>query len=207
MTVQDEKNQLKKAHLLVTFTASCRRFLSMAQVVHDATGPWLRGGRAKDIIGSSQSNAEAITEICLKLLRGLAAGQLLLRVKSDSLHKYDSLRREAMVGGEDSHEPRLDDPSEELLSLVCSAAQETADHMRSVWDAPPRWVIDQSLESDGKHRDFTLRSMDYARWQILKEFAKLVNIFDDHDDPASDEPCEAWQRDALAMDMMDQETR
>jgi len=65
---------------------------------------------------------------------------------------------------------------------------------------PPQWAVDLSVHEGGGLLDYRIRAVDYSRWQILKEFAKLVTIFDDHDVPYSSDECEAWEMDALAID-------
>ncbi len=71
--------------------------------------------------------------------------------------------------------------------------------IRSFWDSPTEWCSCQPLENKNEFLDYELRCLDYHRWQIVKEFAKLIAIFDDHDDAESGEPCEAWLRDREAI--------
>jgi hypothetical protein len=183
----------------VRFVAACRRFLSMAQVVHDVTGPWLRGGRAKDIIESSESSTEAISEICTSLLKHFRVVQESLGMKSDVPRK-ERLCRHANQEAGDSAKAKFGDMTQGLLSLVNELTLETANHIRSIGSIPPDWVAKRGLDRDEGLLEFTLRSLDCTRWQVLKEFAKLVNIFDDHEDSNCLRPSEAWRRDQAALD-------
>ena len=199
MTFQDEKNQVDHTHPAITLTASCRRFLSTAEVLHDATRPWLQGGRAKDLIESSESTAEAISDIAANLLKQISVAQALLGLQSDAPHEYERLCEKANQEASDSATSKLDDTSHELLSLVTRFARETADHIRSVRTIPPSWAGKQEVDRDVDRLALVIQSLDYVRWQILKEFAKLVVIFDDHEDPDSDDPSEAWRMDREVM--------
>ncbi len=71
MNKEHESNELTHAQLMVRSVATFRRLMFTAAVLRDVTGPWLAGGRAKDIIESSESDAEAVTEICANLLGNL----------------------------------------------------------------------------------------------------------------------------------------
>lgn len=199
MKHKDEGNEQTHTSLMVRFTAVCRRFLSMTEVVHDATGPWLRGGRAKDVIQSSEVNAEAIEMACIGLLRSLALGHTLLQVNSASLQEVEALCLTFEQRQDENHAgPKLHDTSEQLLSLTSDVCRETAELIRSFWDSPTTWCSSQALENDDERLHNVLTSLDYTRWQILKWLAKLVIIFDDHDCSDSDKPCEAWQKDQAA---------
>ena len=199
MTFQDNKDQLTQTHIFVRFTAVCRRFKSMAAVLHDATRPWLQGARAKDLIESSESSADAIREICFNLASDLSAAQMTLGIKSDSLSQFHSSGPTTDQEVQVPVKWKLYERSQMLFSLVCDGARETADLIRSFWDSPARWCSSPALENDGKHLATVVLALDYTRWQILKELAKLVAIFDDHEDRDSDEPCEAWRMDQSAM--------
>lgn len=199
MKQEYESNDLTHANLMVRFTAVCRRFMSTTEVVHDTIGPWLRGGRAHDIIKSSDINGEAIGVIAVNLLKYLKVGQTLLQFESESLKKFDTLCSTAEQRCEDLSKSELCDTSQELLSLVRDGARETADLIRSFWDSPTTWCSSRALENNDERLDHVLRSLDYMRWQILKGFAKLLIIFDYQDDPHSDEPCAAWEKDKAGM--------
>jgi len=173
---------------------------STTQVVSDTTRPWDRGGRAKDIIESSERDAEAIGEHSLRLVRHLEVARMLLRMESDVHRESDRLGEKADEEADDSSKAEFRATSHQPLSLMSRFAKEIADQARSVVITPTEWLAKQGLDRDIDHLEFVLRSLDYARWQILKDFAKLVNIFDDHDDPDSNEPCEAWRKDQAAMD-------
>ena len=201
MTFQEENNPTTGPHPYVRFIAVCRRFMSTAEVIDDTVGPWVKGGRAKDLIEASVSNAEAITEACEKLLNNMKSVQTVLEIKSAAFDEYASLRHQAQETGGDKAPFKLDDIAPKLLSLVCSGARETAGQIRSFWNSPTTWCGCRALEQDDKHLHYVLGFVDYMRWQILKEFAKLVTIFDDHDDPDSNEPCEAWEKDRAGMDI------
>lgn len=199
MKQEHESNDLTHAKLMVRFVATSRRFMSMAEVLRDVTEPWLGGGRARDIIESSESDAEALTEICAKLLGNLTIAQALLRIKSPTLSEDTQKRRQAIESGDDSVEPHPNDHAQRLLRLVCDSFGETADMIRSFWDSPTEWCCSRALDNKDEVLDHVLRSLDYYRWQIVKEFAKLIAIFDDHDHADSDEPCEAWDGDREAI--------
>jgi hypothetical protein len=201
MKCQDASNQMTQTHPYVRFTAICRRFMSMSEVLDDTVGPWVRGGRAKDLIEASERNAEAMTEACEKLLNYMTHVQTVLEIKSAALDEYDSLRQQARKSGRDKPPFELDSIAPKLLSLVCNGARETAGLIRSFWNSPTSWCGCRALEQDDKHLHYVLGLVDYMRWQILKEFSKLVIMFDDHDDPDSNEPCEAWEKDRTGMDI------
>jgi hypothetical protein len=198
MTCQEEENQLKHTHPLVTFTSSCRRFLATAEVVYDTTNPWLKGGRAKDIIESSQTVAEAIGAASANLIKHMSVAQVLLGLQSDAPHEYGGLSLKERHEAEDLAKLKLGTTAHELMSLVNRSARKTVDHIRSVRTIPLNWAKHE-VKRDVDRLAFVIQSLDYTRWQILKEFAKLVIIFDDHDDPDSDEPSEGWQKDQLVM--------
>ncbi len=201
MKCQDASNQMTHKPPYVRFTAICRRFMSTAEVIDDIVGPWLKGGRAKDLIEASVSNAEAITEACEKLLDYLNYVQTVLEIKSAALDEYASLRHQAWEAGGNEAPFKLDDIAPRLLSLASSGAREIAGLIRSFWNSPTTWCGCSALEKSDKHLHYVLGFVDYMRWQILKEFARLVTIFDDHDDPDSNEPCEAWEKDRTGMDI------
>ncbi len=198
MTFQDE-NQLEHSHPAITLTASCRRFLSTTEVLYDATSPWLQGGRAKNLIESSESAAEAISGISANLLKHIYLAQVLLGLQSDAPHEYERLCEKTNQEAANSATSKPDDTSHELLSLVTRFARETADHIRSVRTIPPSWPGKQEVDRDVDRLALVIQSLDYIRWQILKEFAKLVVIFDDREDPDSDEPTEGWRMDREVM--------
>ncbi len=193
MTIQDESSEPQECKLSPRFAAASRRFISMVESIHDSTGPWLRSGRAKDIIESSETNAGAIGEICSKLLVSLRIAHSFLGLKEDP--PYENGWSWLKVGqyAPASDDSKADEPSQELLSLVCNGARVTADLVRPLLNRPTKWMTGEEL-------DYLGRCLDYTTWQIFKEFAKLVRLFDDHDNPNSKEPCEAWRRDQLAMD-------
>jgi hypothetical protein len=199
MTQEHESNQLAHARLVVRSIASPRRFMTTSAVVRDVTKPWLRSGRAKAIIESSEGEARAITEACYKLLRSLSLAHTLLEIESPALQEYSELRRQALPDWGNRIESPPGDLSEKLLRLVTEGTRETEELIRSFWDSPTKWCNSRALENSGERLDGLLRSLDYYRWQVVKEFAKLMTIFDDHDDPDFDEPCEAWDRDLEAI--------
>jgi hypothetical protein len=201
MTFKEENNPTTGPHPYVRFTVICRRFMSTAEVIDDTVGPWVKGVRAKDLIEASERNAEAIIEACEKLLNTMKSVQTVLEIKSAAFDEYASLRHQARETAGDKAPFKLDAIALTLLSLVCSGARETAGLIRSFWNSPTTWYGCRALEHSDKHLHYVLGFVDYMRWQILKEFAKLVTIFDDHDDPDSNEPCEAWEEDRAGMDI------
>jgi hypothetical protein len=199
MEHEHTSNELAHAKLMVRFAATCQRFMFMAQVLHDTTSPLLASGRAKEIIESSNANAEAATEICSRLLSSVNVAHALLKTESAALSEYRELCQQVMQNPGNYVGARLQGLSEELLSLVAEGGRETADLIRPFLECPTQWWGIQMPANSQPVLDAVLRSVDFARWQIIKEFARLVRIFDDHYDPDSDEPCEAWQRDLQAM--------
>jgi hypothetical protein len=199
MNQEHEGNDRTHGKLIVRFIPTCRRLMFTAAVLRDVSEPWLGGGRAKETIESSDSDAEAMIEICANLLGNLKIACVLLEIKSPALNEYDQERRRATESGDDSVKPHPNDHAQRLLRLVCDSFGETADMIRSFWNSPTEWCSSRALENKDEVLDHVLRSLDYYRWQIVKEFAKLIAIFDDHDDPCSKEPCEAWDKDREAI--------
>ncbi len=194
MTLQDEKNQLAETHPLVTFKEFCRRFLTMAEVLHDAIDSRLRAGKAEEVMELSEGDAEDIVRICDRLLWNLFAAKKQLGGESEALDEYETPHDKSGQDVEECPRARLDDWSYRDLSLVRDAARDMADHVRSVWHIPPNWVAEQGLYRDEKRLEFVLVSLDWARRDILKQLAGLVMIFDDYDDSDSAKPFEAWLR-------------
>jgi len=200
MKHKEEKNNAKQMQPLVKFTAVLRRLQSTTQVVSETTRPWDRGGRAKDIIESSERDAEAIGELSADLFKNLSVAQKLLWIDSEAPIQYEMLCQKANESSDDSVKTRPGDTAHELLSLVSSFCREMADYIKSVWITTPDWISKQWSERREEGFEYASRSLDYARWQILKGFAKLETIFDDHQDPDSEGPTDAWQRDQAAID-------
>jgi hypothetical protein len=192
MTFQDEKSQSAYKHPLVKLTAICRRFLSMAEVLHDAVDSRLRVSNTEEVMELSEGDAADIVRICDRLLWNLFAAKKQLGGKSEALDEYESPHDKSGEDVEECPGAGLDDWSYRDLSLVRDAARDMADHVRSVWHIPPNWVAEQGLDRDEKRLEFVLVSLDWARRDILKQLAKLVMIFDDYDDPDSAKPFEAW---------------
>jgi hypothetical protein len=199
MKPKDEGNELTHGQLMVRSVATFRRLMFTAAVLRDVTEPWLGGGRARDIIESSESDAEAMTEICANLMGNLKIAHALLRINSSALNEYEQEQRQVIESGDDCVEAGPGEHSLRLLRLVCGSFGETADIIRSFWDSPTAWCGSQALENSDENLDYVFRSLDYYRWQIAKDFARLVAIFDDHDDAESGEPCEAWLKDLEAI--------
>ncbi len=199
----DERIEMTDAILIVKSVAVLRRFLSMTEVVHDVTDPWLEGGRADEIINSSKRKTDAIDDASWRLLTSLRVAQMLLGMKSGSLEKYESEQRTAQPPDEKSEGAKFEQTSKTLLSLVCDGAGETADHIRAISRAPHDWAVEQGLHRNKKSFDYVLGCLDYYRWQILKQFARLVVIFDDRDDPDSKESSQEWPKDKAALDKAD----
>ncbi len=199
MTSQDKSNPMAATHPLVQLTATGRRMISMTEVVHDTIEPWLKGRRAKEVIEFSDLNAEAIGVISVNLLKHLIVTEMVLGLQTESRQEFESLCRKAEQDAEGPAQSKLVDESQLLLSLVSRFAKEITDQVRCLATAPTEWVVKQGLDRDLDSLDRTLRSLDYTRWLILKGFAKLVVIFDDSEDPASDEPREARRENQPAM--------
>jgi hypothetical protein len=199
MTFKDEGNQISATHPLVKLTATFRRIISMTEVVHDTIEPWLKGRRAKDVIEFSDINAEAIGVISVNLLKHFIVAEMLLGLQTESRQEFESLCREAEQDAEGAAKSKLVDESALVLSLVSRFAKETTDQVRCLATAPTEWVVKRGFDRDLASLDRTLRSLDHTRWQILKGFAKLVVIIDDHEDPAPDGPCDALREDQPAM--------
>jgi hypothetical protein len=199
MRPENERTELAHTTLVIRFTETCRRFMSATEVIHDVTRPWLASGRAKEIIESSNAYAEEATEICTRLLNNLNVAQMWLKTESAALGEYGELCRQVMQTPGKYVGSRLQDLSEELLSLVAEGGRETADILRPFLDCPTQWWGIQMLNNTQHILEAVLKAVDCARWQIIKEFARLVTIFDDHYDPDSDEPREAWDRDFQAL--------
>jgi|WetSurMetagenome_2_1015567.scaffolds.fasta_scaffold273604_2 hypothetical protein len=199
MTFQDDNNERPEANLRVRFVATCRRMGSITEVIHDTTDPWVRGGRAQNIIESAASAADVIRETSGCLLVNLCTAAMLLRIESLALREFRSQRPKTEPAGEVLAQTEPDESPQMLLSLVCAGARETADLIRSFWTGSEKWCSSELIQTSEQQLDFVLRSIDYTRWQILKEFAKLVVIFDDHDDHDSKEVPAEWRRDLAAL--------
>jgi hypothetical protein len=199
MTFKDENNQMAATHPLVRLTATFRRIISMTEVVHDTIEPWPKGRRAKDVIEFSDINSEAIGVISVNLLKHLIVAEMMLGLQTESRQEFESVCREAEQGPEGPFKSKLVDESQLLLSLVSRFAKEMTDQVRCLAIAPTEWVVKQGLDDDLDRLNRTLRSLDHTRWQILKGFAKLVVIFDDHEDSTSDGPCDTLREDQPAM--------
>ncbi len=194
-----EMDESRQAEAFEEFINACNRFQCMAQVVYDATYPWIKGGRAKETIHGSQNDAEAIGELSAALFKNLSVAQKLLWMNSEAPGAYERLCRKGNDSSDDSVKTQPGDTTHELLSLVSGFSRETADYIKSVWLTTPDWISKQWSERREEGFEYVSRSLDYARWQILKDFAKLVIIFDDCQGPDSDVPTEAWQRDQGAI--------
>ena len=192
MTFQDERNQRAQTHPLVELTATCRKFLSMTEVLHDATDSRLRVGKAEEVMELCEDDAEDIGGICDRLLWNLLVAKKQAGGKSEALEEYESPHHESEQHVEECSGTDLDNWTYHGLSLVRDAARDMADHIRSIWHIPPNWVAEQGLDGDEKRLEFVMVSLDWARRDIIKQLAKLVMIFDDYDDSDSAEPWEAW---------------
>jgi hypothetical protein len=200
MTLQDNDNEPEYTHPVVTRTASFDRFQSAAEVLCYTTNPWVKGGRAYDIIKSSKNTAEAISASSANLIKQLSVAGALLGLEWDAPHEYERLcvKRNQETANSSTSTP--EDRASEMISLLTRFAREMVDHVEAARAEPLEWVPKQDRDQDVDRLSFVMQSLDYTRWQILKEFAKLVIIFDDHDDPSSKEPCEAWNEDARGID-------
>lgn len=148
MKLHDESNELTKGNLLVRFTEECRKFLSMAAVLHDATGLRLRRGNAEEVMDLSESDAADIAGICDRVLCNLFAANKQLGGKSLALDEYESPREESEQDVEQCAGTDLDNWTYHRLSLVRDAARDMADHIRSIWHPSPNWVAEQGLDRD-----------------------------------------------------------
>lgn len=195
MTFQNNHNVPEYTHPVLTRTASFDRFQSMAEVLCHATTPWVKGGRAFDIINLSKSTAETISSSSANLIKHLSVAGALLGCDWDAPHEYERLSQTRDQEALDSSTSTAQNRACELMSLLTRFAREMVDHLRAVRMKPLDWVPKQDRERDVDRLTCVMQSLDYTRWQILKEFAKLVTIFDDDEDPDSEEPCEAWEQD------------
>lgn len=190
---------MEATHPLVELTATFRRIISMTEVVHDTIEPWLKGRRAKDVIELSDINAEAIGVISVNLLKHLIVVETVLGLQTESRQEFESVCRKAEQDAKEPDKSKLVDESHLLVSLVSRFAKEMTDQVRCLAAAPTKWVVKQGLDSDRDSLNRTLRSLDHTRGQILKGFAKLVVIFEDREDPVSDEPRDALREDQPAL--------
>ena len=192
MTSKDKSKQMEVAHPHVRLTAICRRVLSTAEVLHDATDSRLSVGEPEKVMKLSESDAGVIIGICDKLLRNLLVAKKQTGGKSDALDAYETPHERSEQGTEECPGSDLGDRTYHRLLLVRDAAHDVADHIRSIWHIPPNWVVEQGLDRDEERLEFVLVSLEQARRDILKELAKLVMIFDLYDDSGSAQPWEAW---------------
>ncbi len=83
MTFQDESNQMAATHPYVRLTAICRRFLSMAEVLHDAIDSRLSIGKPEEVMELSESDADRhrpdMRQTALELVRGKEAARRRIR--------------------------------------------------------------------------------------------------------------------------------
>ncbi len=69
---------MKDTKLILKTETVLRRYTSMTRVIYDATHPWVRGGRAKDIARSSDSNSKILCHTSGRLLFHLKTIDLVL---------------------------------------------------------------------------------------------------------------------------------
>jgi hypothetical protein len=187
--------KMKDTKLILKTDAVLRRYTSMTRVIYDTTHPWVRGGRAKDIAESSDSNSEILYH---------TSGRLLIHLKTIDLVLEEPLWGDQYSSFMDQKSHEKDADIRELaiksLSLLCDYAMEKAEKFRQVRSDVQGWVTGMLNESDEEALDYRLNVVDYHRWQILKEFSKLVALFNDHDDLDSKYVTPEWRQDQSALD-------
>ena len=90
MTLHNDSIQQPATHPHVRLTAICRRFLSMAEVLHDAIDSRLSVGEPEKVMELSESDAGVIIGICDKLLWNLLVAKKQTGGKSDALDAYET---------------------------------------------------------------------------------------------------------------------
>lgn len=174
-----------------------RRYTSMTEVIYDATHPWVRGGRAKDIAESSDSNSEILYRTSGLLLMHLHFSDFTLGepLWGDRYRSFTNQNRDG------SKNRNIKELAVQGLSLLSDYAMEKAEKFRQVRSDLQSWVTGNLNECTEDVLDYRLGVVDYERWQILKEFARLVALFDDHERLESKYVSPKWRRDQAALDV------
>jgi hypothetical protein len=197
MKCEEKTVEQTEANSIVKAVAVLRRILSLLEVVHDVTNPWLEGGRADEIINTSTTKASAIDYASWRLLVSLSVALNLLG-KNPGKGSLKDPELDPLTGLETDAEK-----AKKLLTLVRDNCGDSVTYIREFALGPYDWAVESGWGSDEDQFEYVLGCLDYYRWQILKQFARLVVIFDDHDDPDSKESSQEWPKDKAALDKAD----
>ncbi len=156
--------------------AILRRLESQLLVVTDVVTPWIRGGRADDVVERSSIDDKVIELYCDYITASM-------RVISNWI-LYQSIPSLEPQNWKLTLEPI------ERLKVSSQAAADLAAQVLKIRQDLEGWLSETAIDPCR----FVHAPTDYYRWQIVKALAGLVSIFDDHDtfDTSHNEP--SWAR-------------